>query len=774
MNRFGRSEGLRVPTLADLCCASLAKAINNETCDCTYLPDLPGELSERILGSLSAQSFLTNETLLCVASPHLRSLNLANMKQRASHPDEVGIRDALKICTSVEDLNCHGCTIDESVLDLIHSSPFSSNLKTLDLSSCTGVTSSGLRGILLNCTRLETLNLSGCPITDDAFDVLAYSAGSVTHDPSPEKGLKRKLEDETHVAEEKTSSRKRAKRAEEMDFSFDAETDTELDAEPVQEFEQLFGQPLVYLRSLSISGCCSLTNRGLQLIPKLFPYLTHLDCSHIDRDNLDISPILSQCAFVKSLNINGCKIDQSGSFLSNKHVALEEIEFCGTGTLNANFYELLAHCAASLRVVRLRNKSFSLGEGRENDPTDWLQQCRSLVTLDLYSVSVGESALSQLLSTRCVDTLEMLDITHCHVPERDLKLLCNTPLPVLRSLSLNHVAISQWTLDLGRNCPLLTHLCLNLDLKALLPERDVPQLLNGLHSLRNLELWCCKSLSQATVLTILEMCPDMKCLLLSTASSEEPVEDADAGEGDDDSEWSEEDDNAADKRNDRARAGEHDHEHDHDHDHDHDHEHKHPGCDTISWLSDEEFSYLTRTYPHVQFKVWNHTISGNRHFRFHNGDTPHDAFERLVTPLKVNELGVRLKVQNQNGAHEIVPMVLVDNIPIWSHETSASLHHLRKTTDGCDGGALPLISEWCCECNIESYNGVLFYHDADSVFWETHEPGVKQRFVFSKGQYITAINNARLQYMQLAWKLQRLRWVQQQQQANQADLVSCA
>lgn len=119
-------------------------------------------------------------------------------------------------------------------------------------------------------------------------------------------------------------------------------------------------------------------------------------------------------------------------------------------------------------------------------------------------------------------------------------------------------------------------------------------------------------------------------------------------------------------------------------------------------------------------------------------------------------------------------MILVDNIPIWSHETSASLHHLRKTIDGGDGGALPLISEWCCECNIESYNGVLFYHNADYVFWETHEPGVKQRFRFSKGQYITAVNNARLQYMQLAWQMQRHRWVQQQKQANQGThLVSC-
>lgn len=100
MERSGRSEDsepVRTPTLVELCCVSLAKAVNNGKYDRESLESLPGELSERLLGSLSAQSMLTNESLLCVASPHLRSLNVANMKQRASHPDEVGIAATLKV-----------------------------------------------------------------------------------------------------------------------------------------------------------------------------------------------------------------------------------------------------------------------------------------------------------------------------------------------------------------------------------------------------------------------------------------------------------------------------------------------------------------------------------------------------------------------------------------------------------------------------------------------------------------------------------------------------
>lgn len=534
------------------------------------------------------------------------------------------------------------------MLDLIYASPFSSELRVLDLSSCSGVTSSALKSILLHCTRLETLNISGCPITDDAFDILDISHSG----PVPRSALKRKYDtvcdlmavcsvpEEDFVPVER--SHKRAKH--EDTLIMDVMTPV-----AVASKVSTSGRPMVHMRSLNISGCCSVTNAGLQLISKLFPYLTRFDCSHIDtNDNLDIRPLLTNCAFIKSVNINGCRLDMSESFLDNGTLALEEISFCGTGTLNNHFHDLLEKCAPSLRVLRLRNKSFATrnADGRPQDPTTWLQQCRSLVTLDLYSVSVGESALSQLLSTRCRDTLEVLDITHCHVLESDLQQLCNTFLPRLRSLSLNHVAISQWTSDLSRNCPLLTHLCINLDLKALLPERDVPQLLQGLDQLRELELWCCKSLSRPTVLSILEMCPNLRCLLLSTANSEEAADDEDIDMADEDSDWS--DDEEVEKRVEVKPVVRHEHAHDHDHDHAHGHAH---GCHAASWLSDAEFSQLTQSYPHVQFKIWHHTISGNRHFRFHNGDTPQDKIERLITPLKVNELGVRLKVNtSEDGA----------------------------------------------------------------------------------------------------------------------------
>jgi len=220
------------------------------------------------------------------------------------------------------------------------------------------------------------------------------------------------------------------------------------------------------------------------------------------------------------------------------------------------------------------------------------------------------------------------------------------------------------------------------------------QILESFRDLRELEIWCCKSMSLETVFKILGVCSNLRVLLLSTADpkSNSPP------------------------------------------------------------LSIEEFGILTDYYPHVMFKIWHHSIYGNRHFRFHGGL---EEENRLVVAKRISTLSVKPSIIEENGQSQIVPVVLVDNIPIWSNETSASLRHLCNTTVGENSGALPLISEWCCECNIHNYNGVLFYHNGDHVVWETHEPGIKQEFCFVKEQYMQAINNAQLDHVQLVWQQNR-------------------
>ena len=114
------------------------------------------------------------------------------------------------------------------------------------------------------------------------------------------------------------------------------------------------------------------------------------------------------------------------------------------------------------------------------------------------------------------------------------------------------------------------------------------------------------------------------------------------------------------------------------------------------------------------------------------------------------------------------------------------------------GAAVPLCSQWCCECDIECFNGVLSYplslpHDREVVVWEIHEPGPNRKFIFDKvclllissflpslpspspsyplfchpllcllvlkslsrqDQYVKAINNARLAEIQLRYRHQ--------------------
>lgn len=86
--------------------------------------------------------------------------------------------------------------------------------------------------------------------------------------------------------------------------------------------------------------------------------------------------------------------------------------------------------------------------------------------------------------------------------------------------------------------------------------------------------------------------------------------------------------------------------------------------------------------------------------------------------------------------------VLVDGVPIWNGEKSASMHHLTQSIWGLithNAGAIPLVEDWCCACNIDEYNGVLFYDDSEYVYWDVLEPGPKSHFKFHKAQYVAAI-----------------------------------
>eukprot|EP01126_Amoeba_proteus_P004362 TRINITY_DN11457_c0_g1_i19.p1 TRINITY_DN11457_c0_g1~~TRINITY_DN11457_c0_g1_i19.p1 ORF type:complete len:748 (-),score=96.65 TRINITY_DN11457_c0_g1_i19:586-2829(-) len=713
------SNSTRTTNLVDLCCVALAKCVaQNKSRIGDGLRSLPSELSERLLSSLTAQNLLTSETLMVVATSNPKKLCLGGLKQK---PDRESLLTTLSLCSSLEVLNLSASSIDDSVLQLLCQMSYSSQLRIVDLSTCVRITSKMVQQFLFRCEKLEQLDLSGCNITDETFSLPITVPTKFCHLPEigPMKKRAREGENES-VGHFKGSefvsfgiTKRRKVNWKKEDF-----------VHKCNESDPLYNPRLVNLHSLNISGCCSLTNRGLEFISHLFPYLVQLNCSHLEiKGVLDIGPILSNCKFLKSLNINGCILDQSKIVVEPSTPKLEEINFCGTGTISCHFSTLLEHCAPVLRVLRIRNKSFTEYESQAT-PLEWLKSCRVMSILDLYSVSVDDCLISHLLNG-CRNTLKVLDITHCPISDENLNLLSNTQLPNLSHLSLNQMAIVQWLPELGGNCPNLRHLCLNLCLKTLLLESRLTIMLSRLSLLKNLELWSLESISLPSIVSVLQLCPQLRSLLLSTVNQEPQEMVRDEGESNE----SEEDSLMSDSLGKNHKGG--------------------------LILSSAEFSLLTQTYPHVQFKIWYHTIYGNRSFRYHMGSTQDEKLKGLLTPTKINQLGVKLRVEKKEKGIEIIPTILVDNIPIWSQEMCASLSHLRLTTE-TNGGAVPLISEWCCECDVESYNGVLFYHDTDYVFWETHEPGVPRKFCFSKSQYFGVINNARLQFLRLVWQQQKL------------------
>jgi len=379
-------------------------------------------------------------------------------------------------------------------------------------------------------------------------------------------------------------------------------------------------------------------------------------------------------------------IDQSQPFqITLGQLQLEAIYFSGTGELTGHFLELLENMGPTLKHLHLRNKSFPQSV---NSATQFLRNCTGLVSLDLYGVTGTTQLIPDLLYLPR-SNLKELDISYWDsgISMDHFNLLTQHPLSNLKSLTLTILNSSVVPLltEFGKKCPKLRRLCINLDYRHLLIESEIVKILSFFNHLFELELWCCQSMSLDTIQKILtEKCPHLKKLLISTA----------------------------DIHNDKSP------------------------------LTDEEFQLFTENFPKLQFKIWHHSIYGNRHFRYQCG---YDPTVNLI-PQQTSTLTIKPTQIEENGKSLVIPTVLVDNIPIWTNESTASLCHLQKTiTD--ENGALPLISEWCCDCNIHHYNGVLFYHEGDQLIWETHEPGPKQTFRFSSSQYTTTIQQ--LEQLQL-------------------------
>lgn len=179
-----------------------------------------------------------------------------------------------------------------------------------------------------------------------------------------------------------------------------------------------------------------------------------------------------------------------------------------------------------------------------------------------------------------------------------------------------------------------------------------------------------------------------------------------------------------------------------------------------SFLSPDQVLALQKIDPGIEWKFWRHSVDSSRqfqHIRPMNSMT-REPISHLRPTQPTNHLALQIAATGATDiglpqrSRLIKASVLVDGIPIWGGEKSASMHQLTQSIWGLvthNAGALPLVEDWCCACNIEEFNGVLFYDDAEYVYWDVLEPGPKAQFKFHKAQYVAAIASA----MQQQWDI---------------------
>eukprot|EP01124_Arcella_intermedia_P009602 TRINITY_DN16279_c0_g1_i1.p1 TRINITY_DN16279_c0_g1~~TRINITY_DN16279_c0_g1_i1.p1 ORF type:complete len:717 (+),score=110.30 TRINITY_DN16279_c0_g1_i1:193-2343(+) len=684
-----------VKTLKGLCVLRATKLLSERRLDIARkVRDLPVDLGELILQCALAQDVLDDFVFESIVGSSFSNLQIPNY-QATHYPSARAISNALKRCCNVSHLNLHDGPMDSSLLKII-AGGLCSSLRYLDLSQCE--VTPDLSEVIRACRKLSSLDLSGCLLPSNLFNISQYQEGAAS---APKKRVPLPRED-TAFKKRKQSQRQN------VSDRFHFQTDYIIK-------RNTFTQE--NLKDLKLSGCSNLSTESILHISTIFPCLTSLDFSHISVD-LDLCPIFENCEKLLVLNINGCVVKQNNISM-HKFPPLEALYFSGTGILEANFLGLLSKIGPTLLHLKIRNKFLSPPPSKST--TFWLCSCTNLKSLDLYGVSpLGRDFLPDFTAGPFA-RLESLDITHCDIPHNDMDKIFSkttTPphntaprtcanFPILGnekeeagryhsanfplswvSLTLNQPLLVDKLEWIGKSCSGLEKLCINLHLQGLLEEDRILNILKDFKNLNDLEIWCCKSMSLCSVYKIMELCPKLKRLLLSTA----------------DPNYS-----------------------------------KPP-------LSEREFRQFTSAYPHLIFKIWHHSIYGNRHFRFHQGYEK----EAVMVPRRISKLSVKPATVAVDGKRHLVPQLYIDNIPIWSNESPLSLNHLRTTTKGGEySGALPLINEWCCECNVHNFNGVLFYHNRDYVIWETHEPGTKKEFCFKKQQYLTTINHAQFNHMLL-------------------------
>lgn len=764
-----------IASLKNQCLAKLTQIIS-QSYDSQLHKFLPTELVENLMTHLAFQNLLNDRALLALTSPKLTTLRLSNAN-KTIRPSPEAIDRAVKICTSIQVLDLSDCIIKEDTIDFLCTNEhYVNNLRVLDLSS-TNLNPAAICRIIQSLDRLERLYLSGTNLTDEAFETLyintavrpLLAAKSASSPSSPSHGTKRKRE-ETEDIEDIIDYYQ-------YDDPYPSRRDPSRDVLDADQCSSLCGPLSSFVKNLAqgrsssryrppqspcdvcsvafcegaprkfpnlsklvVSGCERLTSKGISFIGRLFPLLTSFDCSHCPQVT-DIYPIVFGCQHLKVLTVDGCPISVSDSSevqdnwakFPNSLRFLRKFKFSGTGVLEASFNEWFSRFE-HLSELSLRNKDIGIGI----TSNDIIKNSKRLQKLDIYGVACDPSFIELLLNeNNNVRSLEVMDLTQTNISAQMLaaSLAKTRSWPSLNSLSLtkysNEEDFGGALKAIGQVAPNIEHLCVNISTVALTHENELSTFIGAYPNLSRLELWSCNNVSFDIILNVMNACPKLTSLLMCRGQPEA----------------------------------------------------------TSPCLLEPEFELLKIKHPQVEFKLWNHSIYGNRHFQYYEGSVgwmsrgaKFSSERPVVNRLRVDvDLISKSLEENLDATTEgdefgrlVKTTIYVDDIPIWANENGASISHLQVTADG-NSGALPIIDDWCCGCNIDNFNGLLYYHTDDSnngymweqmdlspsvrssshcvglnasskqshfVIWETHEPGSKRRFCFDKEQYRNVIKEA--------------------------------
>lgn len=164
-----------VKSLTDLCIATCAEYVE-------YLPELPEgcfpeELIQKLLTLLVQQNKMDDLTLEKLLNPSIISLSLVHSRQILdSSAKAIATR-----CVFLRKLNMKECSniTNDSLFAIVNGC---ADLEFLNLEGCSGIDDDGVRAIARKCSGLTSINLSQCTkITDSSLQELIYRCHGLTH-----------------------------------------------------------------------------------------------------------------------------------------------------------------------------------------------------------------------------------------------------------------------------------------------------------------------------------------------------------------------------------------------------------------------------------------------------------------------------------------------------------------------------------------------------------------------------------------------------------------